>query len=1639
MNSMLDSEPSLPAYNWNFARDFPSIDPVSIDRPDFLETIVNILTSSNPVVFLEGEEGDGATTTLAQFCQKFPDQTFSLFIKPASRFAYSPDYLRLALAEQFQWYISGTSLDKAFLDESEFQTLIHHVRKKKKASTLYFVVDGLHQIPAEDTRLVETIIREVLPIGVDNCRFIIAGQQENIGKFVTKVGTKPYQQLKFRLEDTQKYLLSLNLFEADIAEIHKICKGIPGRIASVKRLISSGKTLESILESEPDKYLEFIKLEFNSLQALSQNLQKIVATLTFSKQIIHTNEILQMTQATRSELDEIIETCKFLVMNPSNGVIEFVSESHRRFAEKCLEKYQKESLSTQVEHLLRNPNSEIALRFLPTYYQQLNQQQAIVDLLSTDHFTKLLETTESVSTLRNRAELGARSAAQLKQTTGIFKFALQQSIFIAVGSQDAIESEVTALVALEQPQKALTLANTSVSKEARFSLLVTYAKRVKEKHGVIDPELLNFIKELSNEIDFSELGDQAVEIAADIIFFDPDLAVMIVEQVHKRKVGSRKQDEAFTHLSITASLSQKPNRLVIDDKARQRITDTALQKLANSIALFVESLTAEEIIKTVEQMEKPHRLYLIKAIVSIRKDQENILDVVEYALDLMIRETAYTPKSRDLADLAIPLPYATQDQDRLKKLITRFENQIGLVARSAFSKDLILLQMRLAHAELSFDVRKASNRIDQAYYEIASIRTSEIQSECYAVMLSILEKIDCNDELEKEQGFRSVIKQDLTLVLNKILENIADHTAAISGALRALAQHDCVATLELASKLNTENRRDEAYRKVIEIISVQSFTDTREETLRSAVGRISSKKIKSEAIHKIISIIGRNIDKARWADKISPLISEIETPNLACEFLIRDFAIRVELEQMPDVTVFCERLFKLIEKVDSKLEVIDLYFKAVEVLAKCDINEANRFYELGRKLKEEVNPNTSEALRIVELCISLIARSFGPLMRNSLLTDEMEQRFSSLVDTIPSILKRASIYSDLAARAWCMKRSDLCREIINTKCRPLITEAQKVSNYSFCKVIQKVLPANLVSHPASAFSLLEHLSLDDADDALYSAITMILRRLSPTEPLAEESAVHVKLESDDAIDLLGILSHMSSDCAFYWALDSMMEAISSKTNKLTFTVEQKSDLAIKIQHLISQKLPDKRNIQHVGYKVAAMAQTYRLGDHPFSEWKQLEDESKTITNIADQAYVLIELSKCMPSKLDSHRKRLIEEALVLIEQIPSPIDRLGHYQGYIEATSINFVMSAKEILRRAITLSTELDSTEQVEGYRRQLIDTADRIEDGLADKLIELIDDDPARANAKNELRRSADLNKAKREIANTKVIKDIKKHDSYLMPDAVWRNVAALLAGRLETKQVDVMAEYVLASGVDSLNSAYPILTWYLENAAKKFTNQRDVSDQIVPICEALLLSAEMAVAVLARASRRKASSNIPINLNQLESGPVVCIGDRRNALQYIADWLSSNAVEYIKYADPYFGPDDLEFLRMVLAKCPECKIYIITSKLGLKKKNALDADTFHDCWRKLVDQDPPETEIIAVGLDNNDKGLFHDRWILSKGCGIRIGTSFSSIGIGKLSEISEMEPAKASTCELYIDKFIEKQRVIDGIKVSYLSFTL
>lgn len=78
-------------------------------------------------------------------------------------------------------------------------------------------------------------------------------------------------------------------------------------------------------------------------------------------------------------------------------------------------------------------------------------------------------------------------------------------------------------------------------------------------------------------------------------------------------------------------------------------------------------------------------------------------------------------------------------------------------------------------------------------------------------------------------------------------------------------------------------------------------------------------------------------------------------------------------------------------------------------------------------------------------------------------------------------------------------------------------------------------------------------------------------------------------------------------------------------------------------------------------------------------------------------------------------------------------------------------------------------------------------------------------------------------------------------------------LRQGVFEVKPLEVMTELVTLSGNGSLYDAYPVLAWHLTNIERKFLQPQDVASNIIPVCEALLLSAELTHFILSKVSGR------------------------------------------------------------------------------------------------------------------------------------------------------------------------------------------
>jgi hypothetical protein len=114
------------------------------------------------------------------------------------------------------------------------------------------------------------------------------------------------------------------------------------------------------------------------------------------------------------------------------------------------------------------------------------------------------------------------------------------------------------------------------------------------------------------------------------------------------------------------------------------------------------------------------------------------------------------------------------------------------------------------------------------------------------------------------------------------------------------------------------------------------------------------------------------------------------------------------------------------------------------------------------------------------------------------------------------------------------------------------------------------------------------------------------------------------------------------------------------------------------------------------------------------------------------------------------------------------------------------------------------------------------------------------------------------------------------------------------------------------------------------------------------------------------------------------------------------------------------------MLRAANPSCKVKVLTSKKHLNDEHIISPDDeYRQQWRLISDQAPPKTEIVIVGIESSGKSPIHDRWWITQGGGLKIGTSFNSLGKTQDSMITRIPPTALELLERVMHFEVVAQR--------------
>ena len=810
------------------------------------------------VVLIEGAEEVGKTTLLAQFAALHRKHSVCLFVRPTSRFTYDPGIVLQDLCNQVHWHLFSEELrPETEPGQRLLNQLLHQLQRKAQRtnSDFCFVVDGLETLPREDFHAVRSIV-DLLPFGVPQFKFVISGAEESFRSWTqSRIATKPFTLTGFTFDETLTYFSDLNVGRPFVAEVYRICrKGTPGYMAAIKRLLEKGTPPETLLADLPDRLPGVFQLEWRAVDRDDKIQALSLAILAYDTATRTLGQLSGILGASAGAVQDKLACLSFIEISGPDGQVHYVSQSYRKFAAQQLSSRRAIVRDMLIDWMLGQPESDATLHLLPKYLADAERDAELLGYLDTDHLLKMVERSGSLSSFQHNAELGLTTALKLARDGELVRFAIQKSAAAELDACATLGAEVEARMALGDYQLSMALAQSAVLKQDRLRLLALIGRLQKQRGVTQDPTLPTQLETLTEEVSISELGDKAWELAGDLMFSRPELAIKIIEARSRLAPEDRKIDWALAKLSIIATLEECRSESGLQptaDELRRRIKDPAAFRFSAAVPLLVNKLSADQVIAEVEKLDRASdRIFLLRHWTEHIRQQADAGRVIEYALRLCVRTCEYTPTARDYAQLATPLP-SIEDKELLKRLIDMLDAQRGSAEKLGPTEAYVRLQLLLAQAEARIDCSAADKRTLEAYYFAGSLRNPELRSTCLALVSAALELVDPAKALPECCGVRQIIDKELDGEIERLLAETAEHREATRNTLRALAPARPEAAFGIISRLNTLPRRNQALLDCIREHLQQPMNRLSAAFLRKALERIEDPGIGDEGVRLV--------------------------------------------------------------------------------------------------------------------------------------------------------------------------------------------------------------------------------------------------------------------------------------------------------------------------------------------------------------------------------------------------------------------------------------------------------------------------------------------------------------------------------------------------------------------------------------------------------------------------------------------------------------------------------------------------------------------------------------------------------------------------------------------------------------------
>lgn len=1616
-------------------------------RDSLVGMLETLLDGPARIVIVEGQEGAGKTTLLTQFRDAHASSCIGLFISGASRWAYSPAQVQIDLCAQLFQVINGSPLpDDVVVDQTLLQSLLNDLMRtvRFKRRPFYFILDGLDEVPTTDEVTAQQIV-DLLPFGVEPLRFLISGDLATLPlSKAARRSAKSAQVPPFSFEETGRFLRDVAGIDHDgLVELHRSTRGVPGTLAVVRRILMNASDVTAAIARLPEELPELFAIEWRTISESDDVQHSALSLLSLDGRPFSTSDLSAILAQEADVVERSLARLPFLHRTDEDQW-RFASEGYRRYASQQLMHLRQQANDLLIEYHQQNPDSDDALANLPTFFANAQKLAELVEYLSPERVARLFQRAPSLRIVQQRADQGMEAARRLGKDSDVIRFALQKCAIEQIAQSEITLAEMRARTAIGDYANALAMADAPSRLEARFRLLVHLARARKEMNLLPDPVLDERIRGLFDALDPASLGAQVSDTASDLFFSAPDLAIELVSRQAGSPDDANAMDWAFARLALQAHLAKgdanSPTRVrAIAD----RIKNPAAQRLSREAAFVMGGLTAAQAIAEAQRLELVgDRLYVLQHWMLGNRARDDALQVLDFGLRTALQATDYTANAKVYRQLALCLPHIEELQ-AASYYIGLIDGQKAVLQGLGPFEEFVRLQLIMARCEWRYDRELSARRLESLCFELCAVRDSSTRGSGLAHLTAALARLTQKTADEKISPISAIAEEELGRTVDQLLTGSAEQVETIRGILGALSLRHPQLALNVVSLINTERRRDEAYQEVLDVILGGSLLEVEFEMVEWAFDRIVDARVRDEALYRLVRGLNRRsfhddtprrfVAICERAQNVRDLFGRALCLSAAVHVLGKSSAT----ECVAFVRKATQGALHAWSALDDDWRKLEVAYTIVADIAASDPDAAKELIERANELKAQLSVMDAEAATAARLGVRLAMRAFAAVAAKQLESPDDVERLLAIARTVGAIEEQADLLGELALRVYLVGRKNLCAEIVQGHLVPLIQSMPQEDRGRREDLIVRMAPALYAGATNTALAALAELSDVMRDEALERVVMCVMRKTSPDDPYDAGPRVGFDINFEDANTILALLRLMTNDALIYGVLCALVDSATSVAYGANFKRPQKAELLRQLADIRDTKFPNQRFIRHAGYSIVTDAQLNRLRERE-SEVRpsELAERAERIDNLADRAYVLAIIAACCRSGKD--RQEYARRAKEVADRIDVLGDRLERFEAICGVLSHTEPQWAKELLREAMELSIRGEGESVVE-RRQSLVGLANRIDPEFAASLASSLDDDPGRRRIERDLRlyklRDDMGDSASRPAASG-------ARECAEASQAAWMKLGALNARRdvvVPTERTLAVLDY---ASRQTLEAGYPIFAWFIENAARRAINTGRVREYVLPLYEACLRGAELALHAGARAgghgARKVAFAGVPGS--KLDAASVIIPGMRDEGLEFIAQWLRDEAPKELWIAEPYFTPRNVALLGLVREAAPDCRVLVVAGR-----KESLDGiagdydDAFRRAWAEAFTGDPPETSLIFAASRRTKKCPIHDRWWLGETGGLHLGTSYSGIG-ARVSAVTKMGLDETNATRRALAPYFGQVRVeFDGEKVEYLSLSL